>query len=108
MGHFLTRYRITPEFYNELKTKVLTSRSVEAIKQFRDVAGVSLVDARVAILSEFKLEHKLSQDMLIYSCIQRIEQYEGINNLPVASDLGVILEFAREQLYNGLNCYGKK
>jgi hypothetical protein len=103
MGRFLTRYRITPEIYNDLKVKVLTGKFVQAIKEFKDLAGVPLMDSRVALLSEFKLEYKLSSDMALYACIQRIEAYEGINNLPISSDLGVLLEFARNQLCQGLN-----
>lgn len=102
MARFLTRYRITPEFYNDLRIKVLTGKVVIAIKEFRDTAELSLSEARSAILSEFKLENKLSQDMLLYSVIQRIENYEGINNLPISGDIGVLIEFARDQLFNGL------
>jgi len=102
MGKFLTRYRITEEFYNELRIKVLTGKYVQAVKEFRDMAGLSLSEARSAILSEFKLEYKLSSDMTIYSCISRVEQFEGISNLPVSGDIGVILEFARNQLCLGL------
>jgi hypothetical protein len=103
MKHFMTRYHITPEIYNDLKIKVLTGKYVQAVKEFKDLAGISLMDSRAALLSEFKLEYKLSSDMTLYACIQRIEAYEGINNLPVASDLGVLLEFARNQLCQGLN-----
>lgn len=103
MAHyFLTRYRITPDFYQNLKVKVLTGKYVQAVKEFRDAANVSLTEAREAILREFKLEYKLSSDMSLYSCIERIEQFEGLNNLPIAGDIGVILEYARQQLYNGL------
>lgn len=102
MARFLTRYRITPEFYHELRIKVLTGKVVTAIKEFRDATETSLMEARSAVLSEFGLENKLSQDMLLYSAIQRIENCEGINNLPVSGDIGILLEFAREQLFNGL------
>lgn len=43
MAIFITRYRLTPEFYQELKIKVLTGKSVQAIKDFRDRAQVSLL-----------------------------------------------------------------
>lgn len=102
MTRFLTRYHISPEFYEDLRIKVLTGKTVTAIKEFRDASGLSLMEARSAIISEFKLENKLSQDMLIYSIIQRIENYEGINNLPISGDIGVLIEFARNHLYNGL------
>lgn len=102
MARFLTRYNITPEFYDELRIKVLTGKVVMAIKEFRDATDLSLMEARSVILSEFKLENKLSQDMLLYSVIQRIENCDGINNLPVSGDIGVLIEFARNHLYNGL------
>lgn len=102
MAIFITRYRLTPEFYQELKIKVLTGKSVQAIKDFRDRAQVSLQEAREALLKEFRLEYKLSSDMDLYSCIDRVEQYEGLNNLPIASDISVILEYAKNQLSMGL------
>lgn len=102
MGKFLTRYRITEQSYNELRIKVLTGKYVQAVKDFRDMADLSLSEARSVILSEFKLEYKLSSDMTIYACINRIEQFEGISNLPISGDIGVVLEFARNQLYLGL------
>lgn len=102
MAIFITRYRLTPEFYQELKIKVLTGKFVQAVKDFRDRAQVSLQEAREALLKEFRLEYKLSSDMNIYSCIDRIQQFEGINNLPISYDLSVVLEYAKNQLYNGL------
>ena len=50
MTRFLTRYQITSEFYDELRIKVLTGKSVIAIKEFRDAAGLSLMEARSILL----------------------------------------------------------
>lgn len=102
MGPFLAKYQVTPEFYNYLKGKVLAGNSVQAIKELRDKAGISLAASRGALLSEFKLEYRLSSHMALYACIQRIETYEGINNLPIAGDLGVLLEFSKNQLCQSL------
>lgn len=99
----LTRYKITPEFYDELRNKVLNGEFVQAIKSLKEnLSWVSLGEARDIILSEFKLERKLSEDRSTYACIRRIEQFEGLNNLPIAGDIGILLEYAREQLSTGL------
>lgn len=98
----LAKYQITIEFYNDLKSKVLAGNSVQAIKELRDKVGISLSASREALLSEFKLEYRLSSQMSLYVCIQRIEAYKDINNLPIAGDLGVLLEFSKNQLCQSL------
>jgi hypothetical protein len=103
MSRFLTRYRMTPTLYQDLKIKVLTGKAIQAVQEFKNFTGLSLTDAQSALLTEFKLEYKLSGDMFLYASIQRIESYEGINNLPIASDIGIILDFAKNQLCRGLS-----
>lgn len=103
MDRFTNKYRISKEIYLELKQKVLNGKFIEATKLLRTLSGLSLEDSRKAILSQFKLEYKLSTDMLIYNCIQNLEASEEINNLSISSDLSVILEYAKTQLTLGLN-----
>lgn len=82
---------------------MLDGKVGEALRIFKDASGRSFPESHRALLSEFRLEHKLSKDMDIYTSLQKVESFEGLKNSPIDYDLKKLIEFVREQLYLGLN-----
>lgn len=103
MSYFLTKYNLTPEQYEEYRNKVIVGRIVEVVKSFKDHTGLPLSRSNSIIKKEFKVENKLSLDFKIYDSIQRVKRCDDIYNLSIASDIGIILEYAEDHLYIGLN-----
>lgn len=103
MSYFLNRYNLTPEQYEVFRNKVITGHFPEVVKEFRNHTGFTLAESNRIIDREFRVEHKLSLDFMVYECIQKIKKCDELNNMPIASDIGTVLDFAENQLYLGLN-----